>query len=126
MCAGDLDSVVRQQAEVLPTEAINPFRELRALLETPLERSALNLDSPKANLLTQAYGGRGLAVYLALDEQPGVYIVRIDSLSTGGIPPVPALRVKVSRELSSALRLRDLHPQDGATYCTSSRLVKCV
>ncbi|TQS22064.1 hypothetical protein [Microbispora sp. KK1-11] len=81
MYAGDLDSVVRQQADALPTEAINPFRELRALLETPLEWSALNLDSPKANLLTQALGGRGLAVYLVLDEQRGVYIVRIDWLS---------------------------------------------
>lgn len=78
----DLDPVARQQAEALPIEAINPFLELRALLEThPWSGQPLNPDNPKANLLTQAFGSRGLAVYLVLDEQREVYIVRIDWLS---------------------------------------------
>ncbi|MFF4778738.1 hypothetical protein ACFY05_38530 [Microtetraspora fusca] len=76
-----LDPVAREQAEALPTEAINPFLELRALLETqPWSGQPLNPDNPKTHMLTQAFGGRGLAVYLVLEEQREVYIVRIDWL----------------------------------------------
>ncbi|RGA03450.1 hypothetical protein DI270_019010 [Microbispora triticiradicis] len=77
----DLDPGARQQVEALPTEAINPFLELRALLEThPWSGQRLNPDNPKANMLTHAFGRCGLAVYLVLDEQREVHILRIDWL----------------------------------------------
>jgi hypothetical protein len=77
----DLDPVAQQQAEALPATAINLFLELRAVLEVdPWSGRPLNPDNPKANILTRAFGGLGLAVYLILDEQRLVYIVRIDWL----------------------------------------------
>ncbi|GIH73525.1 hypothetical protein [Sphaerimonospora thailandensis] len=77
----DFDPIAQQQADALPTEAINPFLELRATLEIdPWSGEPLNPDNPKANILTQAFGGLGLIVYLVLDEHRLVHILRIDWL----------------------------------------------
>ncbi|WP_160330368.1 hypothetical protein [Sphaerimonospora mesophila] len=46
----------------------------------PWNGEPLNPDSPKANILTQAFGGFGLAVYLVLDEHRLVHILRIEWL----------------------------------------------
>lgn len=81
MYAVSLDAAARQQAETLPVETISSFPELRALLEAaPWSGESLNPDHPKANMLTQAFGGRGLVTYLVLDEPRVVYIVRVDWL----------------------------------------------
>ncbi|GAA1306662.1 hypothetical protein Psi02_24430 [Planotetraspora silvatica] len=75
----DLDPVAQQQAEALPATAINVFLELRAVLEVdPWSGRPLNPDNPKSNILTRTFGGFGLGVHLILDEQPLVYIVRIE------------------------------------------------
>ncbi|WP_326820283.1 hypothetical protein [Streptosporangium sp. NBC_01756] len=65
----ELDPVAWDQADVLPAEAINPFLELRALLELhPLSGLPLHPDNPKANMLTHNFGESGMATYFVMEH----------------------------------------------------------
>ncbi|MET9064197.1 hypothetical protein ACWDR1_26640 [Streptosporangium sandarakinum] len=60
-------------------EALRPLAELLTLLEgAPWSGQPYNPANPKANMLTHAFGERGLATYMVLDEQREVYLVRIE------------------------------------------------
>ncbi|MGV9329013.1 hypothetical protein [Streptosporangium sandarakinum] len=60
-------------------EALRPLAELLTLLEVaPWSGQPYNPANPKANMLTHAFGERGLATYMVLDEQREVYLVRIE------------------------------------------------
>ncbi|MFI6457382.1 hypothetical protein ACIBF6_38230 [Streptosporangium amethystogenes] len=60
-------------------EALRPLAELLALLEVaPWSGQPYNPANPKANMLTHAFGERGLATYVVLDEQREVYLIRVE------------------------------------------------
>jgi hypothetical protein len=74
-----LDPIAEGQIAALPEEALRPLAELLALLEiAPWSGQPYNPANPKANMLTHAFGERGLATYIALDEQREVYLIRIE------------------------------------------------
>ncbi|MEO3853664.1 hypothetical protein [Acrocarpospora sp. B8E8] len=77
----EFDPIAQAQADALPIEAINPFLELRALLELqPWDGLPFNPENPKANMLTQIFGSAGMATYLVVEHSRLVYIVRIEWL----------------------------------------------
>jgi hypothetical protein len=74
-----LDPIAEEQIAELPEAALHPLAELLALLEiAPWSGQPYNPANPKANMLTHAFGERGLATYIALDEQREVYLIRIE------------------------------------------------
>jgi hypothetical protein len=74
-----LDPIAEEQIAALPAEALHPLAELFTLLETaPWSGVSFNPANPKANMLTHAFGERGLATYLVLEEQREVYVIRIE------------------------------------------------
>ncbi|GAA2886130.1 hypothetical protein GCM10010517_49810 [Streptosporangium fragile] len=74
-----LDPIVEGQIAELPEEALRPLAELLALLEiAPWSGQPYNPANPKANMLTHAFGERGLATYIVLDEQREVCLIRIE------------------------------------------------
>ncbi|AWS48123.1 hypothetical protein DKM19_02255 [Streptosporangium sp. 'caverna'] len=63
----------------VPEEALRPLAELFTLLETaPWSGRPYNSANPKANMLTHAFGERGLATYMVLEEQREVYLIRVE------------------------------------------------
>jgi hypothetical protein len=74
-----LDAIAEDQVNVIPQEALGPLAELFTLLETaPWSGEPFNPANPRSNMLTHAFGERGLATYLVLDEQREVYLLRIE------------------------------------------------
>ncbi|GLX02692.1 hypothetical protein [Microtetraspora sp. NBRC 16547] len=74
-----VDPVAEEQIAALPDEALRPLAELFTLLETaPWSGTPYNSAKPKANMLTHAFGERGLATYVALEHQRETYLVRIE------------------------------------------------
>ncbi|MBG0813807.1 hypothetical protein [Planomonospora sp. ID82291] len=74
-----LDPIAEGQIAELPEEALRPLEELLALLEiAPWSGQPYNPANPKANMLTHAFGERGLATYIVLDEQREIYLIRIE------------------------------------------------
>ncbi|MFF5262216.1 hypothetical protein ACFY4C_25040 [Actinomadura viridis] len=74
-----LDPVAEEQIVAVPDEALSPLAELFVLLETsPWSGQPFNPSNPRANMLTHAFGERGLATYIVLDEQREVYLIRVE------------------------------------------------
>ncbi|MBG0833320.1 hypothetical protein HS041_37085 [Planomonospora sp. ID67723] len=44
----------------------------------PWSGQPYNPANPKANMLTHAFGERGLATYVVMDEQREVYLIRLE------------------------------------------------
>jgi hypothetical protein len=53
-------------------------RQLTLLETTPWSGQPYNPANPKANMLTHAFGERGLATYMVLEEQREVYLSRVE------------------------------------------------
>ncbi|MET8381509.1 hypothetical protein ABZV14_00725 [Streptosporangium canum] len=74
-----LDPLAEEQIAAIPVEALRPLAELLTLLEVaPWSGQPYNPANPKANMLTHAFGERGLATYVVLDEQREVYLIRVE------------------------------------------------
>lgn len=75
----NLDPVAEEQIKAIPEESLGPLAELFTLLETaPWSGRPFNPANPRANMLTHAFGERGLATYLVLEEQREVHLLRIE------------------------------------------------
>jgi hypothetical protein len=75
----NLDPVAEEQINAVPEGALRPLAELFTLLETaPWSGQPFNPANPRGNMLTHAFGERGLATYLVLEEQREVHILRIE------------------------------------------------
>ncbi|MEV0147243.1 MULTISPECIES: hypothetical protein [unclassified Nonomuraea] len=74
-----LDPVVEDRIADLPDEALRPLAELFTLLETaPWSGLPFKPENPAGNMLTHAFGERGLTTYVILERQREVYLVRIE------------------------------------------------
>lgn len=74
-----LDPIVEKQITAVPNEALRPLAELFTLLETaPWSGAPFNPTVPHAIMLTHAFGERGLATYLVLEEQREVFLLRVE------------------------------------------------
>ncbi|GGK53725.1 hypothetical protein Ppa06_13980 [Planomonospora parontospora subsp. parontospora] len=74
-----LGPIAEERTTELPEEALRPLAEPLVLLEiAPWSGRPYNPADPKANMLTHAFGERGLATYIALGEQREVYLIRIE------------------------------------------------
>ncbi|GAB1819438.1 hypothetical protein [Herbidospora sp. RD11066] len=79
MFALSLDPIAEEQIAALPEEALRPLADLFALLSVaPWSGEPYNSANPKANMLTHAFGERGLATYVVLDHQREVYLIRVE------------------------------------------------
>ncbi len=75
----NLDHNAEEQINAVPDEALHPLTELFVLLETaPWSGQPFNPANPRGNMLTHAFGERGLATYLVLEERREVYLLRIE------------------------------------------------
>jgi hypothetical protein len=75
------DPTAEEQIAALPSEALRPLAELFTLLETaPWSGQPFDTANPRGNMLTHAFGERGLATYVVLDEQREVYLLRVSWL----------------------------------------------
>lgn len=74
-----LDPIGEEQINAVPEGALRPLAELFTLLETaPWSGQPFNPANPRGNMLTHAFGERGLATYLVLEEQRQVHVLRIE------------------------------------------------
>lgn len=74
-----LEPTAEEQIDAVPDEALRPLAELFTLLEmAPWNGQPFNPASPTANMLTHAFGERGLATYLVLEDRREVYVLRIE------------------------------------------------
>ncbi|MGH3505109.1 MAG: hypothetical protein ACRDQA_30085 [Nocardioidaceae bacterium] len=74
-----LDPVAEEQVNGLPQEALRPLAELFTLLEAaPWSGQPFNPANPRGNMLTHAFGERGLTTYLVLEERREVYLLRVE------------------------------------------------
>ncbi|GAA2446521.1 hypothetical protein GCM10010191_74470 [Actinomadura vinacea] len=70
--------IAEEQISALPGQALGPLAELFALLETaPWSGQPFDTSNPRANMLTHAFGERGFATYVVLEEQREVYVIRV-------------------------------------------------
>lgn len=74
-----LDPIAEEQINAVPEGALRPLAELFTLLETaPWSGQPFNPANPRGNMLTHAFGERGLATYLVLEEQRQVHVLRAE------------------------------------------------
>jgi hypothetical protein len=76
----DIDSEVDEQISALPAGALPSFAELMVLLEiAPWSGSAYNRKRPDANMRTHTFGAdhEGLVIYLVIEDQRRVSVVRV-------------------------------------------------
>lgn len=75
----ETDGQAQQQVDELPAEALTAYAELRVLLETsPWSGAPYRRDNPTSGMRMHAFGaGRGLVVYLILDDQRRVDILQV-------------------------------------------------
>jgi hypothetical protein len=74
-----IDPVAEEQIATLPNEALRPLAELFTLLETaPWSGAPYNSAKPKGNMLTHAFGERGLATYIVMDDQRETVLLRVE------------------------------------------------
>ena len=75
----ETDAQAQQQVDALPAEALAAYAELRVLLETsPWSGAPYNRDKPGGPLRVHTFGaGRGLVVYLILDDQRRVDVLQV-------------------------------------------------
>jgi hypothetical protein len=69
-----------EQVAALPADALAPYAELMTVLETaPWSGEAYDRQRPDANMRTFAFGrhDQGLVVYLILDDQRRVVVLRV-------------------------------------------------
>jgi hypothetical protein len=75
----NLDPVAEEQVNAVPEGALRPLAELFTLLETaPWSGQPFNPAHPRGNMLTHAFGERGLATYLVLEERREVHVLRVE------------------------------------------------
>jgi hypothetical protein len=75
----NLDPVAEEQINAIPEVALRPLAELFTLLETaPWSGQPFNPANPRGNMLTHAFGERGLATYLVLEERREVHLLRVE------------------------------------------------
>lgn len=75
----NLDPIAEEQINAVPEGALRPLAELFTLLETaPWSGQPFNPSNPRGNMLTHAFGERGLATYLVLEEQREVHVLRVE------------------------------------------------
>ena len=73
----NLDPIAEEQIKAVPEGALRPLAELFTLLETaPWSGQPFNPANPRGNMLTHAFGERGLATYL--EEQREVHVLRVE------------------------------------------------
>jgi len=71
------DEVAQHQVDALPVEALPAYAELRVVLETaPWSGGPYHRDNPKGALRVHTFG-LGMAVYLILDDQRRVDILKV-------------------------------------------------
>ncbi len=74
-----LDPIAEEQIRAVPEGALRPLAELFTLLETaPWSGQPFNPANPRGNMLTHAFGERGLATYFVLEEQREVHVLRVE------------------------------------------------
>jgi hypothetical protein len=74
----EADSSVQQEIDALPAEALASFAEVRVVLETaPWSGRALRKVNPQGEVRTHAFGRTGIVVYVILERQRRVELVRI-------------------------------------------------
>jgi hypothetical protein len=75
----ETDGQAQQQVDALPAEALTAYAELRVMLETsPWSGAPYRRENPTGGLRMQTFGaGRGLVVYLILDDQRRVDILQV-------------------------------------------------
>lgn len=74
------DTEAIAQISALPAETLKAYAELMALLElAPWSGDAYNRERPDANMRAHPFGehDRGLAIYLVLEDQRRVIILRV-------------------------------------------------
>jgi hypothetical protein len=72
------DEPAQQQIDALPAEALAAYAELRVVLETaPWSGRAYRRENPSGAVRIHAFGGRGQAVYLILDDQRRVDVLLV-------------------------------------------------
>lgn len=75
----NLDPVAEEQIKAVPEGALQPLAELFTLPETaPWSGQPFNPANPRGNMLTHAFGERGLATYLVLEEHREVHVLRVE------------------------------------------------
>jgi hypothetical protein len=78
--SGESEQLAGEQIAALPAEAMPFYAELMALLGTaPWSGETYNRQRPDANMRTHAFGrnDQGLAIYLILDDQRRVIVLRV-------------------------------------------------
>jgi hypothetical protein len=75
----ETDGQAPQQVDALPAEALTAYAELRVLLETsPWSGAPFRRENPDGELRMHTFGGgRGLAVYLVLENQRRVDMLQV-------------------------------------------------
>jgi hypothetical protein len=75
----ETDGQAQQQVDALPAEALTAYAELRVLLETsPWSGAPYRRENPGGGLRVRTFdNGRGLVVYLILDDQRRVDILQV-------------------------------------------------
>lgn len=75
----ETDGQAQQQVDALPAEALTAYAELRVLLETsPWSGAPFRRENPDGALRVLTFGGgRGLVVYLILDDQRRVDVLQV-------------------------------------------------
>ena len=73
-----LDEETEAQIDALPYEALAPLAALLDVLSiTPWNGDALNADKPDAPLRSWPFGRAGLLMYLILEDQQRVDLIRV-------------------------------------------------
>lgn len=66
------------QIAALPDKALEPFAELITVLEiSPWSGRPFSRSKPEGNMRTMDFGGHGFAVYVVLEDQREVHLVRL-------------------------------------------------
>jgi hypothetical protein len=76
----ETDTEAQAQVDALPADALKRYAELMALLEiAPWSGDAYNRKRPDANMRAHSFGldDRGLAIYLILEDQRRVIVLRV-------------------------------------------------
>lgn len=72
------DGPAQHQVDALPTEALESYAELRVVLETaPWSGRPYHRNNPKGAVRAHPFGTHGMVVYLILDDQRRVDVLRV-------------------------------------------------
>lgn len=74
----ETDGQSQEQIEALPADALAAYAELRVVLETaPWSGRPYRPENPDGALRVRTFGGRGLVVYLILEDQRRVDVLMV-------------------------------------------------